>query len=53
MSRKTVDSNQAQNQWKDLLDLALTADTDVIITRSDRPITDRLWTSLPTTIIWP
>jgi PHD/YefM family antitoxin component YafN of YafNO toxin-antitoxin module len=35
---KTLDSGQAHSHWQDLLDLALTADTDVVITRHKKPI---------------
>ncbi|MBI3957482.1 MAG: type II toxin-antitoxin system prevent-host-death family antitoxin, partial [Chloroflexi bacterium] len=32
------DSSQARNHWRDLLELALTAGTDVVITRQNKPI---------------
>lgn len=38
MTVKTLDSSQARNHWRDLLELALTAGTDVVITRQNKPI---------------
>lgn len=38
MTIKTVDSSQAHSHWQDLLELALTADTDVVITHHNKPI---------------
>jgi len=38
MTVKTLDSSQAHNHWQDLLELALTAGTDVVITRQNKPI---------------
>ncbi|MFQ5420609.1 MAG: type II toxin-antitoxin system prevent-host-death family antitoxin [Anaerolineae bacterium] len=39
MTVKTLDSNQARNHWREMLDMALTADDiDVIITRYNKPV---------------
>jgi prevent-host-death family protein len=38
MSIKTVDSNQARNNWRAMLDAALSQDTDVVITRYNKPV---------------
>ncbi len=38
MTVKTLDSSQARNHWRALLELALTAGTDVVITRQNKPI---------------
>jgi prevent-host-death family protein len=38
MTILTIDSNQARANWRDLLDAAVTEDTDVIITRYNKPV---------------
>lgn len=38
MTIKTFESNEARAQWRDMLDLAQTNDTDVIITRYNKPV---------------
>ena len=35
---KTLDSNQARNHWRDMLDTVLTSETDVVITRYNKPV---------------
>ncbi len=42
MSTKMVDSNQAHNNWRDVLDMVLGQDVDVIITRYDKPVATML-----------
>lgn len=42
MSIKTVDSNQARNNWRELLDMALSKDIDVVITRYNKPVVTML-----------
>ena len=38
MTVKMLESTQAHSHWGDLLELALTPGTDVVITRHDRPL---------------
>jgi prevent-host-death family protein len=38
MPIKRLDSNQARNHWRDLLDMVQANDTDVVITRYNRPV---------------
>ena len=38
MTIKTFESNEARARWRDMLDLAQTSDTDVIITRYNKPV---------------
>ncbi|MCA9994239.1 MAG: type II toxin-antitoxin system Phd/YefM family antitoxin [Anaerolineales bacterium] len=38
MSIKTLDSNQARNHWREMLDTVLSSGTDVVITRYNKPI---------------
>ena len=38
MTTKTLDSNQARNHWREMLDAVLTQGTDVVITRYNRPV---------------
>jgi prevent-host-death family protein len=35
---RKLDSNQARNNWREMLDAVLSKDTDVIITRYDKPL---------------
>lgn len=35
---QTFDSNQARARWRDLLDAAQTLETDVVITRYNKPV---------------
>jgi prevent-host-death family protein len=39
MSVKTLDSRTARENWRDLLDTALSGLTDVVITRHGKPVT--------------
>jgi len=38
MAVKILDSNQARNNWREMLDMALSEDTDVVITRYKKPV---------------
>jgi prevent-host-death family protein len=38
MGIKTVDSNQARNNWREMLDMALSQEVDVVITRYNKPV---------------
>ena len=38
MTIKIFESNEARARWRDMLDLAQTNDTDVIITRYNKPV---------------
>lgn len=38
MSIKTIDSNQARNNWRELLDIAQNTNVDVVITRYNKPV---------------
>ena len=38
MAIKILDSNQAHNDWLTMLDTALSEDTDVVITRHNKPV---------------
>jgi prevent-host-death family protein len=38
MGVKTVDSNQARNNWREMLDTALSQEVDVVITRYNKPV---------------
>jgi PHD/YefM family antitoxin component YafN of YafNO toxin-antitoxin module len=42
MTVKTLDSNQARNHWREMLDTVLKNDTDVVITRYDQPVVTML-----------
>lgn len=35
---KTLDSNHARNHWREMLDTVLSDDTDVVITRYNKPV---------------
>lgn len=39
MTVKTLESRAARENWRDLLDTAMTGNTDVIITRYGKPVT--------------
>ncbi|MFN3333154.1 MAG: type II toxin-antitoxin system Phd/YefM family antitoxin [Caldilinea sp.] len=38
MDVKTLDSNQARNHWREMLDTVLVSNTDVVITRYNQPV---------------
>ncbi len=38
MGIKTVDSNQVRNNWREMLDMALSKEIDVVITRYNKPV---------------
>ncbi len=38
MTIRTLDSNQARNKWREMLDAVLVSDVDVVITRYSRPM---------------
>jgi PHD/YefM family antitoxin component YafN of YafNO toxin-antitoxin module len=38
MAIKTLDSNQARNHWREMLDTVLKNEADVVITRYDQPL---------------
>ncbi|MCO6449748.1 MAG: type II toxin-antitoxin system Phd/YefM family antitoxin [Caldilineales bacterium] len=38
MTIKTLDSNQARNNWRDMLDAVQSKETDVVITRYNKPV---------------
>ena len=38
MAVKTLDSNQARNHWREMLDTVLKNDADIVITRYDQPV---------------
>jgi prevent-host-death family protein len=38
MGIKTVDSNEARNNWRAMLDMALSQEVDVVITRYNKPV---------------
>lgn len=38
MATKTLDSHQARNNWRDVLDAVLTEHTDIVITRYNKPL---------------
>jgi len=38
MSIKILDSNQARKHWREMLDTVLADDTDVVITRYNKPV---------------
>lgn len=38
MTVRTLDSNQARNNWREMLDAVLSDDTDIVITRYDKPL---------------
>jgi len=38
MAVKVFDSNQARNNWREMLDTVLTGETDVVITRYNKPV---------------
>lgn len=38
MTTKTLDSKQARNNWREMLDLVTTKHTDVVITRYNKPV---------------
>lgn len=42
MSIKTVESNQARNNWREMLDIVLGKEVDVVITRYDKPVVTML-----------
>lgn len=38
MPIKTLESSQARNHWREMLDMVLVGDTDVVITRYNKPM---------------
>ncbi len=42
MSIKTIESNQARNNWREMLDIVLGQETDVVITRYNKPVVTML-----------
>ena len=38
MAVKTVDSNQARNNWRETLDTVMAQDIDVVVTRYNKPV---------------
>ncbi|MFZ0548160.1 MAG: type II toxin-antitoxin system prevent-host-death family antitoxin [Candidatus Promineifilaceae bacterium] len=38
MTVKTVDSNQARNNWREMLDTVMAQDIDVVVTRYNKPV---------------
>jgi len=42
MRIKTVDSNQARNNWREMLDMVLGKEIDVVITRYNKPVVTML-----------
>jgi prevent-host-death family protein len=38
MTVQTLDSNQARNNWREMLDTVLIKDVDVVITRYNKPL---------------
>lgn len=38
MSIKTIDSNQARNNWRELIDMTQNTNVDVVITRYNKPV---------------
>lgn len=38
MAVKTLDSNQARNHWREMLDTVLASNADVVITRYSQPV---------------
>jgi prevent-host-death family protein len=38
MTSRTLDSHQARNNWREMLDAVLTEHEDVVITRYDKPL---------------
>ena len=38
MAVKTLDSSQARNHWREMLDTVLKNDADIVITRYDQPV---------------
>jgi len=38
MTVQTLDSNQARNNWREMLDTVLMKDVDVVITRYNKPL---------------
>jgi prevent-host-death family protein len=38
MAVKTVDSNQARNNWREMLDAVMAQDVDVVVTRYNKPV---------------
>ena len=38
MAAKTLDSNQARNHWREMLDTVLASNADVVITRYSQPV---------------
>ena len=42
MTTKTVDSNQARNNWREMLDTVATRQVDVVITRYNKPVVTML-----------
>ncbi len=38
MTIKVLDSNQARNNWREILDTVLNGETDVVITRYHKPV---------------
>jgi prevent-host-death family protein len=42
MTTKTVDSNQARNNWREMLDTVASRQMDVVITRYNKPVATML-----------
>ena len=42
MEMKTIDSNQARNNWREMLDMVKNKDIDVVITRYNHPVVTML-----------
>jgi prevent-host-death family protein len=38
MSVKTMDSNVARDNWREMLDTAMSSETDVVVTRYGKPV---------------
>jgi prevent-host-death family protein len=38
MAVKTVDSKQARNNWREVLDTVMAQDIDVVVTRYNKPV---------------
>lgn len=42
MAVKTVDSNQARNNWREMLDTVMAENIDVVVTRYNKPVVTML-----------
>jgi prevent-host-death family protein len=38
MTVKTVDSNEARNNWREMLDTVMAQDVDIVVTRYNKPV---------------